>query len=198
MADPTKTTRVFRSSLWRGFAVLWLVFVVVVTVDIVRKGFPRSGLIGLTWVAFFSALVWMLAWRPYVRYDDDVVEVRNPARTAVLPWNTITRIDAAESLRVHTKQRIVRSWAVVRSGAVANLVRSTRTPPADSYGPERAALQALARRSPVDYAVEVLRDVWETRRTSTNGTETVTWAMPELIALAVSVVLVVIGLVVGG
>jgi hypothetical protein len=196
VSELAATTRTFRSSLWRGFALCWVVFLVIILQDLARHDF-FSNYVALAWLAFLSTWVWCTSWRPQVTFDFERVEVRNPLRTARVPWNTITRIDATDSLRLHTKERIVRSWAVTRSGAVASLLRSARTPASSAQGgPAQAAMYQLARRSPVDYAVEVLRDTWEERRTSTKGQLEVRWAMPEIVAILVTAVLVVVATVV--
>jgi hypothetical protein len=196
VSELAATTKTFRSGLWRGFALCWVVFLVIIVVDLARHDLT-SNLLALAWLAFLSAWVWCTSWRPQVTFDFDRVVVRNPLRTARVPWNAITRIDATDSLRLHTKERIVRSWAVTRSGAIASLVRSARTPASGAAGgPAQAAMYQLARRSPVDYAVEVLRDTWEERRTSTKGQLEVRWAVPEIAVIVVLAVLVVVATVV--
>ena len=182
--------------MWRTFAVFWAAFVVLIVFDIVRRGFPSSSWLGLAWVAFLSSLVWCSSWRPLVTYDFDRVEIRNPLRTSRIPWNTVTRIDAKDTLRVHTDGHIVRAWAVARSGAMTNLVRSARRPSGiGATGPEQAALHELARRSPIDYAVEVLRDIWQLRGKDAKGELEIRWAIPEIAAILISAAAVVIATV---
>lgn len=196
MSDLASGTRTFRSSLWRSFAIVWAIFVVVVVVDIARRGFPAGSWVGLAWVALLTAMVWCSSWRPLVTYDLERVEVRNPLRTAKVPWNAITRIDAADTLRIHTKSKIVRAWAAARGGAVANLARTARRPGgATASAPEQAALHELARRSPIDYAVEILREVWQQRKGETTGEIEIRWAIPEVAALVVTAAVAVIATV---
>lgn len=196
MSDLTPGTKVFRSTVWRAFALLWLAFVVVIAADYVRRGLDRDSVVPLAWIGLISAMVWCTSWRPLLSYDQEGAEIRNPVRTARLPWNTITKIDATDALRIHADERVVRAWAVPRSGAVSNLARGIRRPAAGAPGgPEGAALLELSRRSPIDYAVEVLRDVWERQRTTTNGRAEVSWAVPEVAVIVALAVIVVVATV---
>lgn len=191
MGDVPVVRQVFRSSFWRAVAVAWVLFVLFNVWDVGRRDWPRSGVVALLVVGGLSVVVYAVAWRPAVVADTAGVEIRNPARTISLPWSQITEIDATDALRIHVGERVYRSWAVSRGGAMASALRGSGRKPGAS-GIEADALAALARQSPADYAAATLTDVLRQARRNSGGGLKISWAWPEalvLLAFAVATVI---------
>lgn len=184
--------QVFRSGFWRAVAVGWSAFVLFNVWDTARRGFPDNGVVALLILGAITMIVYVLGWRPAVVADGQGVEIRNPARTIHLPWNEVTEIDATDALRIHDRNRIYRSWAVSRGGAVASVFRGTGRKNQGGHGMEAQALAAMARQSPADYAAVTLTDIWRQARGRTKGSVRVTWAWPEAVAFVAFVVAIVV------
>lgn len=64
--------------------------------------------------------VWALFWRPYVRVDDDGVELGNVLRTVRVPWTALREVDTRFALTLHTRsggrERRFTAWAAPSSG----------------------------------------------------------------------------------
>ncbi len=176
-------------------ALLWVPVVAFSVWDVARRGFPSSGFTALAVIGALSVLVYAAGWRPAVLAGPDGIIIRNPFRTTTAPWAAVTDIDITDALRVHTDAGITRAWSVDRGGAASNIVRgmSSRRMEAKT-GVERSAIREIARRSPADYAVSALVELWRQHRKSSLGAPRTVWAWPVLAAFmiltAVSVVLI--------
>jgi hypothetical protein len=144
--------------------------------DVVNRGFPPSGWTALAVIGALTALVYAVGWRPAVLAGADAVVVRNPFRTSTIPWNTVTDIDLTDALRIHTNVGIIRAWAIDRGGAASNMLRGMSSKRMVAKGVERSALEAMARRSPADFTVTVLTDLWRRQRNHAEGSVQVVWA----------------------
>ena len=114
MADPVPQYLAHR--LTAGRAVAWTVVAVAVlaAVDIVRSGEAGTSVQGLLAAAAISLLAYDLGLRPGVLEEVDGVCVRNPVRTTVIPWSSVTNVDVTDVMRVHTADTVVRCFAVPR------------------------------------------------------------------------------------
>ena len=182
--------QVFRSTYWRGVALIWLPILAFTIWDVASRGFSRNGWIALAVMGAVTVLVYAVGWRPAVLAGSEVVVVRNPFRTTTIPWGEVTDIDLTDALRVHTDAGLTRAWSVDRGGAASNMLRGMGTKRMRStQGVERTALEAMARRSPADYAVAALTDSWRRHRDQVRGVVQVAWAWPVLGAFVALVAL---------
>ena len=173
--------QVFRSSFWRGVALIWVPILAFTVWDVGNRGWPASGMAALAVMAAVTVLVYAVGWRPAVLAGAENIVVRNPFRTTTIPWSAVTDVDVTDALRIHTTRGITRAWAVDRGGAASNMVRGMSSKRmAGAQGVERSAMEAMARRSPADYAVAALTETWRLRRDQAHGTVQVEWAWPVL------------------
>ena len=184
--------QVFRSSFWRGVALIWVPILGFAVWDTANRGFPASGVAGLAVMAAVTVLVYAVGWRPAVLAGEDAVVVRNPFRTTTIPWGAVTDVDITDALRIHTDSGIIRAWSVDRGGAASNMLRGMSSKRMVARGVERTAMEAMARRSPADYAVASLVDLWRRRRDQAKGPVRVAWAWPVLGAFLVTMALAVV------
>lgn len=176
--------QVFRSTFWRGVALIWVPIVAFVLWDVSRLGFPSSGWSALAVIGALTVLVYAVGWRPAVVAGQDAVVVRNPFRTATIPWGAVTDIDVTDALRVHTADSVTRAWSVDRGGALANTMRGMGSRRMSSHrGVEQAAMVEMARRSPADFTLAALTEIWRQRRGQVRGTRHIAWAWPVIGAL---------------
>jgi hypothetical protein len=185
-------------------AYLWVVFAAFVLWDLFRREWTRTSLTVLMVTAAFTSLVYAVGWRPAVIGEWDRVLVRNPFRTASIPWNAVEDIDVTDALRIHTRLTIVRAWAVDRGGAASNTFRGVTArggltgrsigrgdfggnPRSSGPDVEQRAMAAMARRGPAETALQTLTERWRQRRGQTRGVAVIRWAWPT-IALIVGTV----------
>jgi hypothetical protein len=102
--------------LTAGRATAWFVIAVAAlgAVDIIRSGETGTYLAGLLVAAAICLVCYDLGLRPAVLEDIDGVCVRNPLRTTVIAWSSVTAVDVTDVLRVHAGDRVVRCFAVPR------------------------------------------------------------------------------------
>jgi uncharacterized membrane protein len=114
MADPPPTFEAHR--LGAGRYVSWLIVVVCVlgAVDIVASGQVGSYAGALLVIGAVCLVAYVLGMRPAVLEEVEGVRVRNPLRTAVIPWVAVTHVDVTDVLRVHADDRVVRCFAIPR------------------------------------------------------------------------------------
>lgn len=173
--------QVFRSSFWRAVALIWLPILGFTIWDIANRGWPASGWTALSVMGAVTVLVYAVGWRPAVLAGTDNVVVRNPFRTTTIPWSAVTDIDLTDALRIHTARGLTRAWSVDRGGAASNMMRGMSTKRmAGAQGVERSAMEAMARRSPADYAIASMTEMWRQHRDRAHGSVQVAWAWPVL------------------
>ncbi|WP_146071818.1 MULTISPECIES: PH domain-containing protein [unclassified Cryobacterium] len=51
---------------------------------------------------FVMLFVWEVLWRPDLQVSDDVVTIRNPLRTIVVPWEALVHVDTKFALTLYT------------------------------------------------------------------------------------------------
>lgn len=61
-----------------------------------------------------ALLSWVFGLRPAVIENPRGVEVRNPIRTAEIPWAAVTDVDEADVVRIHVGDLVVRCFALPR------------------------------------------------------------------------------------
>ena len=114
MADPAPTYQAHH--LTAGRAVAWFVVVVALlgAADIVWSGEAGAYAGGLLIIGAVCLLSYDLGMRPAVLEEIDGVCVRNPLRTCLIPWASVTNVDVTDVLRVHSADQVVRCFAVPR------------------------------------------------------------------------------------
>ena len=171
--------QVFRSSFWRVVAMIWVPILAFAIWDVARLGFPTSGWTALAVMGAVTVLVYAVGWRPAVVAGQDAVIVRNPFRTATIPWGAVTDIDLTDAIRIHTAAGVTRAWSVDRGGALSSVMRGMGTRRMSTgRGLEHAAMAEMARRSPADFVLAALVETWRQRRGQVRGTRQVAWAWP--------------------
>ncbi|GHC76977.1 hypothetical protein GCM10007079_13820 [Nocardiopsis terrae] len=94
----------------RVMAAVWVVIAVLLLLDLVLRGQDR-----LAWIAgavlVMSIAVVYVAWlRPRVVSTERGIRMVNPLRETFVPWAAVRWVDVVDVLRVHTAERVYRSW----------------------------------------------------------------------------------------
>jgi Bacterial PH domain len=99
-----------------GRLVAWFVVAVGVLgiLDIVFSGDVRDSRGLLLGIVAICLLAYVLGLRPAVVEDVGGVRVRNPLRTSLVPWGSVTNVDVTDVLRVHAGTTVVRCFAIPR------------------------------------------------------------------------------------
>lgn len=147
---------------------------------VLRAGWGQ-GLLLAPWVLLMGWLVWVLMYAPYIATDDEAITIANVLRRTRIPWGRVNAID----LR----------WQVVVELDDGRLVKAYGGPVAGRPG--RLARAADARREPPALRELILiREPWEAARErgASGGAVERSWAVPELLALALILVWAAIAL----
>ncbi|WP_062344856.1 PH domain-containing protein [Herbidospora yilanensis] len=191
----------FRSKTAWFFGWAWLVFVAVNTVDLVVRGSLPSALVVGAVLGFVTWMTYFLALRPATITEQGGVRVRNPFRTAYLPWSAIDDVTVTSAITITAGDLTVRCWTpmpTARERAKSlrqqnRQVRRGRYPtsePTLTKG-ERAAHEAMAGRTHADWVADEIRELATTRKGESTGEPTVTWAIDSLAVTAALLVLLV-------
>ena len=134
--DQAGGREVFRSP---GSVVLWWAWIVTaaaVLADVAVQGGGRPAVVAAVLVAAITGVMYGCALRPRVVADAGGITVENPLRDHRVRWGSVTKVDAANALRVHCapapdagKGTILHSWAIQsspRSARAAQLRASRR------------------------------------------------------------------------
>jgi Bacterial PH domain len=189
----------------RGVAVLLAVLSVLGVLDVLRLGQLGSQGAAVCLLLAVPAAAYVLGMRPGVLEGPAAIEVRNPMRTTVVPWDALTDVDVADVLRLRVGDREVRCFAVPRRRPSMTGVRSAMSTgfmlpakdPGRGWEPEagQPRAQALAQR---------LRDLAAEHRRLGSGPGqpraaaaevTTRWARDAVVAVALVAVLVLAALV---
>jgi hypothetical protein len=153
----TEKPLVFRSTaaLVGGWA--WMIFAAANFVDIGIQGRDISSVVATTVLLTGCGIAYVLGIRPRVVADSRSVRIHNPLRDCEIPWSAVTKVDAADAVRVHYDGGFVRAWSLPNSPrARARAERAARRD-ADRL-PEAVAKQVVTK-TPVDFAVEQLTEL---------------------------------------
>lgn len=157
-------------------------------------GSSPGDVLGLLAVALVA---YVLGVRPGVLEDVDGVRVRNPLRTSMVPWGSVTDVDVTDVLRVHTGDGVVRCFAVPRrrpsptqSGRTTqNYGFPTMTPGAPGLG-ARSAGPPISRAEAL--SVRLRHQAERFAVASGSGPPTTRYATDALVALGVAAVLLAV------
>ena len=94
----------------RVLACVWIAVAVLLLLDVLWRGEGRSAWIaGAVLVASIS-LVYLVWLRPRVVSTERGIRMINPLRETFVPWSAVLWVDVVDVLRVHTPERVLRSW----------------------------------------------------------------------------------------
>jgi Bacterial PH domain len=100
----------------------WLVFAAVSLVWLAVSGRSHSALVTALVIAAITGVAYGCAQRPRIVADAAGLTVVNPLRVHTVPWPAVTKVDLAQTARVHytrpgmPRDGVVHSWAVQSSG----------------------------------------------------------------------------------
>ncbi|WP_061299693.1 PH domain-containing protein [Herbidospora cretacea] len=196
----------FRSKTAWFFGWAWLVFVVINTVDLIVRGTLPSALVVGAFLGLVTWMTYFLALRPATITEAGGVRVRNPFRTAYLPWASIDEVTVTGAITITAGELTVRCWTpmpTARERAKSlrtqdRQVRRGRYPtsqPTLTKG-EQAAREAMAGRTHADWVADQIREQVTTKKRDSTGEPAVTWAVDSIAATVAMVVLAVAAILV--
>jgi hypothetical protein len=184
---------VFRSTLARVIAWIFVAFAALNLIDVVVRGRGQSGRIAFAVLVAIALVAYVLGLRPGVVADSRQVVLRNPLRDVSVPWSAVTAIDSTDALRIHSGSAVFRSWSIAAGNRARR--RALGTP---SAGGGNAAVRGdMAGRTHADFVVDQLTQVWKSRRGDAAGAPQISWSWPA-IACLVAAGLLILGAVLLG
>ncbi len=97
--------QVFRSPTAVLVWIVWLLFAVANWVDLAVQGRDHASAVAAAILLLATGAAYVTAQRPRVIADETGVTVRNPLRDHRIGWASVTKVDLADLLRVHTEWR---------------------------------------------------------------------------------------------
>lgn len=107
-SDTGSTTHYSTSS--RVMAIVWVVIAALLLLDLVLRGQDRMAWIAGAVLVLSVAAVYVVWLRPRVVSTERGIRMVNPLRETFVPWAAVQWVDVVDVLRVHTPERILRSW----------------------------------------------------------------------------------------
>jgi hypothetical protein len=107
-SDGGPTTHYSTSS--RVMAIGWVVIAVLLLLDVVLRGQDRMAWIAGAVLVLSIAVVYLVWLRPRVVSTERGIRMVNPLRETFVPWAAVRWVDVVDVLRVHTPERVFRSW----------------------------------------------------------------------------------------
>jgi hypothetical protein len=184
----------------------WVVVAVFCLIDMAVTGRNHTSAEIAVTVLLVTGVMYACALRPKVVTDSGGITVQNPLRDHRVPWGSVTSIDLAESVRVHTerepgakREKVIHSWALyaqprskIRAEMLKNdprrLPRSPFTPDSGSSSSSREPGAQVM----VKQLSEIARDARD--RGALGGPHVVTWSWWSVAAMvgpAVALILVI-------
>ncbi|SDG67664.1 PH domain-containing protein [Sinosporangium album] len=195
--------QVFRSKFALVLGWLWMAFAAFNAVDLVIRFTGPDSLVAAAVLGVLTLAIYITCLRPALILGEDGVTVRNPLRTAFLPWTSIDGVRVSHAVLIESGDTTVRCWTpqasareratAGRRGAPPERRGRFQTEPALSKG-EQAALEATAGKTHADWVAEQIGERAEAARRKgdpTPGDVRASWAPDALVATGVTVVLVV-------
>ncbi|MFV2196959.1 PH domain-containing protein [Nocardiopsis sp. LOL_012] len=158
MERPGSTT--YAVTFTRVMAALWTAVALLLLVEVLLAGRGRSAWIAGAVLVVSIAVVYLVWLRPRLVATERGLRVVNPVRETFVPWSAVVWVDVTDVLRVHTPDRIVRSWPLreTRRSRVRDNLRRT----SGLVDPEAGAGDAPQR--PMDRIAAELRGEAEHRK----------------------------------
>ena len=95
--------QVFRSPTAVIVWIVWLLFAVANWVDLAVQGRDHASAVAAAILLLATGAAYVTAQRPRIIADQTGVTVRNPLRDHRIGWASVTKVDLADMLRVHTQ-----------------------------------------------------------------------------------------------
>jgi hypothetical protein len=117
-SDGVGQVQTFRSATALLVWVVWLLFAVGNWIDLAVQGRDHLSAVAAAILLLVTGIAYDTAQRPRIIADDAGVTVRNPLRDHQIPWESVTKVDVTDLLRVHCaatpgeRPRIINAWAV--------------------------------------------------------------------------------------
>ncbi|WP_432072023.1 PH domain-containing protein [Streptomyces wuyuanensis] len=203
-AEPVYADRAYRSISGIAAGVLLLALTGWIGGDALVRGEGLTPWIALAGLLVLVPLIVAFTLRPAVFANEDRLRIRNPFRTIVLPWQTVSDVRAAYSSEVLTEDGAkYQLWAVpvsLRQRKTAARRRS-RAAAGDSsrIGPGGAPAGGASHVAPGDRTIAELRELSEqaAHRPTATGEPQVRWAYeiagPVVVGALALVVLLAVG-----
>ncbi len=95
---------------------VWVLFAVGNLIDLAVQGRDHLAVVAAAILLLATGVAYVAAERPRVISADEGITVRNPLRDHQVPWRLVSKVDLADLLRVHCRQRgkdkVISAWAV--------------------------------------------------------------------------------------
>ena len=111
-ADAAGGPQTFRSPTAVLVWWVWLLFAAANLVDLAVQGRDLLSLVAAAILVLATGIAYVTAQRPRIVADSAGVTVVNPLRDHHVGWAEVTNVDLADLLRVHTRDKVISSWAV--------------------------------------------------------------------------------------
>jgi Bacterial PH domain len=111
-AGATGGPQTFRSPTAVVIWWVWLLFAVANLIDLAVQGRDHLSLVAAAILVLATGVAYVTAQRPRLVADSGGVTVINPLRNHHVGWAGVTKVDLADMLRIHTRDKTVHSWAV--------------------------------------------------------------------------------------
>ena len=95
--------QVFRSPTAVIVWIVWLLFAAANWVDLAVQGRDHASAVAAAILLLATGAAYVTAQRPRIIADETGVTVRNPLRDHRIGWASVTKVDLADMLRVHTQ-----------------------------------------------------------------------------------------------
>jgi hypothetical protein len=190
-----------------GAVIAWWVWVIVAVfclIDIAVTGRDHTSAEIAVTVALVTGVMYACALRPKVVTDSAGITVQNPIRDHRVPWGSVSTIDLAESVRVHTvresdakRGKTIHSWALYaqpRSKIRMEMMQNgPRRLPRSPFSPDSGASSSSKEPSAqimVTQLSEIAKDARE--RGVPGGPHVVTWSWMSAVAMVVPAIALVL------
>ncbi|WP_369801122.1 PH domain-containing protein [Nocardiopsis sp. SBT366] len=110
MAGSSEGVTTHYSTSSRVMAIVWVVVAVLLLLDLVVRGQDRTAWIAGAVLVLSVAVVYAAWLRPRVVSTERGIRMINPLRETFVPWAAVVWVDVVDVLRVHTPERVYRSW----------------------------------------------------------------------------------------
>ncbi|MGI5485964.1 hypothetical protein [Microtetraspora malaysiensis] len=182
--------QVFRSKLAWVFGWAWIVFAAWNAWDLISRGSMPSALIAGAVLGVITVFVGLLALRPAIIPEEGGVRVRNPFRTAYVPWNSVDQVQVSNAIVIVAGDTTVRCWSPQPSAR--ERAKAMRRANKAQASDQRAHDAAAAGRTHADWVAQQLSEMAVLRKRNASGATSMSWSPVAIAGLAVAVALVVV------
>jgi hypothetical protein len=182
----------------RVVGLLVVAFAVFAAVDAARHGLTATNLLIIAVAVFAATAAWMVLVRPRVTAYQRAVVIHNPASDIEIPWPLVLGAEARQTLRVYTEDETFHAAGIVKSSR--QIIQAKRGPVIGSLtgtGTEvpwttPGASDRPASTYPDTVAQRLMTIAGQQRAAQPSAPIVRRWAVPEITALSLSAVAVVV------